>query len=210
MSVYVLLAEADCCSLALLPTHLHKIPLAVRWEVMRIALHCKVPVEELDFEYEPSLNEQNKLWATLHSLPSFEGKTFPERSRPEAWNAAMNDHFRSADQVVVLAVSLTLNEKAVGPLFKPSLQPLRLDLPHRLDRRFGSDRFLELIMPSPHERDTKALSKGNESAIIDAIHHWLVESSHFLLGRSWRSFGTKTASTKKVQNEDMRRPEVKR
>ncbi|KAJ3564095.1 hypothetical protein NPX13_g7961 [Xylaria arbuscula] len=193
----------------ILPAHFHKIPLAVRWEVMRIALHCGVPVEELDFKYEPSLNDQNNLWTALHCLPSFHGKTFPEKSRPETWKAAVNGQFRSADQVVVLAVSLTVSEKQVGPLYKPSLQPLRLDLPHRLNRRFGSDRFLELIIPSPHGKETRKISKGNESAVIDAILHWLVENSHFLLGRSWRSFSTKTANTKKIHNEDILRPESK-
>ncbi|KAI0909643.1 hypothetical protein F4823DRAFT_624761 [Ustulina deusta] len=190
------------------PTHLQNIPLAVRWEVMRVALHCGTPMEELHFQYEPILNDQDKLWTSLRRLRSFQGKNFPEKSRPEAWNAAMSDHFRSTNQVVVLTASLALSKKKVGPLFELSLHPLRLDLPHRLDRRFGSDRFLELIMPSPHTKETKALSKGNESAIIDSIHNWLAESSHFLLGRSWKSFGTKQATPKKIHKDDTLRPET--
>ncbi|KAI0527730.1 hypothetical protein F5B22DRAFT_1597 [Xylaria bambusicola] len=191
------------------PAHLHHIPLAVRWEVMRVALYCGVPMEKLDFEYEPSMNDQNNLWARLHHLQALEGKNFPERSRLEAWNAAINDHFCSTDQVVVLTASLTLNEKKVGPLFKLNLQPLRLDLPHRLNRRFGSDRFLEIIMPSPHEKKTKDISKSNRLAIIDAVHVWLAESCHFILGRSWRAFNTKQATAKKVQSDDILRPETK-
>ncbi|KAI1346600.1 hypothetical protein F5Y01DRAFT_297461 [Xylaria sp. FL0043] len=189
-----------------LPPHLRNIPLAVRWEIMRVVLHCEASMEELHFQYEPKMNDQNTLWSSLQRLSCFKGRTFPEKSRPEAWRAAMSDHFRSADQVVVLSGSLALNPSKVGPLFKLSLNPLRLDLPHRLDRRFGSDRFLELIMPSPHAKEIRNLSKGNEPAIVDSILSWLAESPHFLLSRSWRSFGTKSA-TKKVQIDDILRPE---
>ncbi|KAI0513303.1 hypothetical protein F5B22DRAFT_248197 [Xylaria bambusicola] len=64
-------------------------------------------------------------------------------------------------------------------------------------------------MPSPYVKEIKNLSKGYGSTIIDAIHSWLVESSHFLVGRSWRSFGTKQATAKKMHNEDILRPETK-
>ncbi|TGJ84959.1 hypothetical protein E0Z10_g3795 [Xylaria hypoxylon] len=192
------------------PAYFQSTPLAVRWEVIRVALHCGTPMEDLHFKYEPIMNDQNKLWESLRRLHAFQGKSFPEKSRPEAWSAAMSDHFRSADQVVVLTASLAINNSAkIGPLFKLNLQPLRLDLPHRLDRRFGSDRFLELIMPSPYTKEIKALSKGSESLVIDAIHNWLVEGPHFLLGRSWRSFGTKQATPKKIHKDDTLRPETR-
>ncbi|KAJ2988138.1 hypothetical protein NUW58_g4135 [Xylaria curta] len=191
-----------------LPAHLRGAPLAVRWEIMRVALYCGTPTEDLDFQYEPTLNDQTRLWDQLRGFSAFKGKVLPEKSRPEAWNAAMSDHFRSTDQVVVLTASLTLNSAKVGPLFKLSLQPLKLDLPHRLDRRFGSDRFLELVMPSPYTKDIKALSKGNEAVILDSIHNWLVEDSHVLLGRTWRSFCVKQATPKKLHKDDTLRPET--
>ncbi|KAJ8122550.1 hypothetical protein O1611_g9810 [Lasiodiplodia mahajangana] len=191
-----------------LPEHLQRAPLAIRWEIMRVALHCGTPMEELVIQYDPTLNDQAKLWDALRSLPAFQGKGLPEKSKPEAWNAAMSGHFRSADQVVILGVSLTLNSAKAGPLFKLTLQSLKLDLPHRLDRRFGSDRFLELVIPSPHIKDVKILSRGNESAIIDAIHSWLVEGPHILLGRAWRSFCTKQATPKKMHKDDTLRPET--
>ncbi|KAI0535140.1 hypothetical protein GGR58DRAFT_24380 [Xylaria digitata] len=189
------------------PPPLRGTPLAVRWEVMRVALHCGTPMEDLRFQYEPILNDQNKLWESLRRIRAFQGKSFPEKSSSEAWNAAMSDHFRSADRVVVLTAALTSNKD--GSIFELNLQPLRLDLPHRLDRRFGSDRFLELIMPSPYTKDIKDLSKGSESVIINSIHSWLVESPHFLLGRSWRSFAIKQAAPKKIHKDDTLRPETR-
>ncbi|KAI0548109.1 hypothetical protein F4679DRAFT_333365 [Xylaria curta] len=193
----------------ILPANLQRAPLAVRWEILRVALYCGIDMDDLRFEYEPMLDDQAKLWDRLRRLSAFEGKVFPEKTRPEAWRAAMSNAFCSADQVVVLTAMLTLNSAKAGPLFNLTLQPLRLDLPHRLDRRFGSDRFLELIMPSPYTRDVKNLSKGNESVVIDSIHNWLAKQSHFLLGRTWKSFCTKQATPKKLHKDDTLRPETK-
>lgn len=165
-------------------------------------------MEDLDLQYDLLLNDQTRLWEKLRRLSALEGKSFPEKSKPEAWNAAISDHFRTTDQIVILTASLSLNAAKVGPLFKLSLQPLKLDLPHRLDRRFGSDRFLELVIPSPYTKEIKALGRGNESAVIHAIQKWLIEGPHFLLGRFWRSFCVKQATPKKIYKDDTLRPET--
>ncbi|KAI1500422.1 RNA dependent RNA polymerase-domain-containing protein [Biscogniauxia marginata] len=185
-----------------LPSHLDAAPLAVRWEILRIALHCGIKIDDLRIEYDPTFTNQAKLWERLRSLPIFNGKSFPEKSRPEAWTASLNDKFCSTDQVVVLGASLSTNMSKTGPLFHFQLQPLKLDLPHRLDRRFGSDRFLEIVMPSMSE--LKVLEP-----IHDDIHHWLAKSSHVFLGRIWASFFVKPSLPKKVAREDTLGPESK-
>ncbi|KAI3336350.1 hypothetical protein HD806DRAFT_527959 [Xylariaceae sp. AK1471] len=185
------------------PEDLQGAPLAVRWEIMRVTLFCGVSMKDLHFQYEPILNDQNRLWERLRRLKIFEGKSFPEKSRPEAWSAAMSDHFRSTDRVVILTASLALNPSKDGPLFKLSLQPLKLDLPHRLDRRFGSDRFLEIIIPSTYSRDMKKYEPA-----IDIIHNWLVRGVHVVVGRIWSSFYTKQALPKKIHKDDTLKPEV--
>jgi hypothetical protein len=160
-------------------------------------------MNDLRLPYEPDLNDQNRLWERLRRLKCFEGKSFPERSRPEAWSAAMSEHFRSTDQVVILAASLALNSSKDGPLFKLSLQPLKLDLPHRLDRRFGSDRFLEIVIPSTYSREMKKYESG-----MDTIYNWLVSGVHVLAGRIWSSFYVKQALPKKIHKDDTLKPEV--
>lgn len=191
-----------------LPTHLQAAPLAVRWEIMRVSLHCGVAPGDLALQYHKDMNSQTNLWNELRRCSAFGGKVFPEKSRPEAWKAAMSDHFRSTDRIVVLSASLTVNEAKDGPLFNLSLQPLKMELPHRLDRRFGSDRFLELIIPSLYSKSIKALSKGSEATITDAIHDWLVKGSHILLGRVWKSFCTKQTTARKIYRDDTLRPET--
>ncbi|KAI1484413.1 RNA dependent RNA polymerase-domain-containing protein [Biscogniauxia mediterranea] len=185
-----------------LPSHLDAAPLAVRWEILRIALHCGINIDDLRIEYDASFTNQTKLWERLRSLPIFAGKSFPEKSRPEAWAASLSDKFCSTDQVVVLGASLSTNTSKTGPLFHIELQPLKLELPHRLDRRFGSDRFLEVVMPSMSEL------KAFES-IHDDIYHWLVRSLHVFIGRIWTSFFVKPSSSKKVSKEDTLMPETK-
>ncbi|KAI0393892.1 hypothetical protein F5Y17DRAFT_476279 [Xylariaceae sp. FL0594] len=187
------------------PEFVKNAPFAMHWEFMRVALHCGVPpeaIKDVQFRYQPRFENQSVFWDHLRKLAVFEGKVFPEKSRPEAWTAAMNEHFRSIDQVVVLTASLAVNQsaKGAGPLFNLSLQPLKLDFPHRLDRRFGSDRFIELLLPSLHSREMASLWKTGP--VPDNILDWLTRDCHIFLGRLWRSFFTKDAAPKKIHKDD--------
>ncbi|KAI1467082.1 RNA dependent RNA polymerase-domain-containing protein [Daldinia caldariorum] len=188
-----------------LPDHYDRSPFVVRWEILRIALHCQVRMEDLRIEYDPSWTDQRTLWARLRALPVFQGKSFPEKTRPEAWKAALNDEFATRDQVVVLTASLTANPSKNGPPFLLKLNPLKLDLPHRLSRRFGSDRFLELVIPSLSSQDVR---RFGESA-IESIQRWLIDGPHVLLGRVWTAFFLKEALPKKISNENAPGPQSK-
>ncbi|KAI1104663.1 RNA dependent RNA polymerase-domain-containing protein [Jackrogersella minutella] len=188
-----------------LPSHYDRAPFAVRWEVLRIALHCGIQMDDLRLEYDPSWTDQNTLWSRLQALPLFRGKTFPERSRPEAWTAALNDKFSTTQGAVILTASLTANTSKTGPLFFLRLSPLKLDLSHRLSRRFGSDRFLELVIPTMGSQDVKNFG---ESA-VEGIQRWLVKDSHVLLGRVWTSFFLKPSLPKKINNENTLGPQTK-
>ncbi|KAI1261954.1 RNA dependent RNA polymerase-domain-containing protein [Xylariaceae sp. FL1019] len=174
---------------------------------MRVALHCGIAMDDLSFNWGPDLTDLTNLWTKLKQLDAFKDKEFPEKTRPEVWRAAMRDNFTSPDEVVVLTASLTLNTSKTGPLFTLRLRPLKLDLPHRLDRRFGSDRFIELIMPASHSKEIKDFVRRDKSA-WDSIHCWLVRDSHVFLGRVWTSFFTKSAETEKVKRDDTLRPDV--
>ncbi|KAI0147187.1 hypothetical protein GGR57DRAFT_262590 [Xylariaceae sp. FL1272] len=186
-----------------LPTRLQRAPLAVRWEIMRVALHCDIAMDDLRIEWDTSLSDLKKLWDRLRELIP-EGKTLPVETRPDVWSVAMQGDFNSTDAVVVLTASLAPNTSKTGPVFTLRLQPLKLQLPHRLDRRFGSDRFMELIMPSSYSREMARLGKP----AWDSIHRWLVRDSHVFLGRVWTSFYTKPADPKKVKRDDTLLPEA--
>ncbi|KAI1771292.1 RNA dependent RNA polymerase-domain-containing protein [Hypoxylon cercidicola] len=189
----------------LLPAHYDRAPFVVRWEILRVALHCGIEMDNLRLEYDPSLTDQKTLWARLQALPVFRGKSFPEKSRHDAWTAALNDKFSTLDQVVVLTATLTANTSRTGPPFYLKLSPLRLELPHRLGRRFGSDRFLELVIPSLRSPDVKNLGE----AAVESIQRWLVDGPHILLGRIWTSFFVKDALPKKIINDNAMGPPSK-
>lgn len=162
-------------------------------------------MDDLRIDYDPSWTDQLTMWHRLQSLPIFQGKSFPERSSSSAWAAALNDKFSTANQVVVLTASLSTNASKTGPLFTLRLNPLRLDLPHRLSRRFGSDRFLELIIPCMNSQDLKFLGDSG----IESIQRWLVNESHVFLGRIWTSFFLKPALPKKITNDNTLIPQTK-
>ncbi|XXH05177.1 hypothetical protein Hte_011602 [Hypoxylon texense] len=162
-------------------------------------------MDELRLEYDPSLTDQRTLWTRLQALPILRGKSFPEKSRSDAWTAALNDKFSTLDQAVILTATLTASTSKTGPPFLLKLSPLKLDLPHRLSRRFGSDRFLELVVPSLGSADVK----NHGETAVESFQRWLVDGPHLLLGRIWASFFQKSALPKKIMNDKTMGPPSK-
>lgn len=169
-------------------------PLAVVWEVTRAALHCGVDLKDFDMAYDPNnaeeWHDQDSLRNKLSTHHLFQNEMLPERCDSTTWNAALRG-FRHGDKVVVLSAELSYNSNESEPLYKLSLKPMRLQLGHRLDRRFGPDRFLEVAFPSPTQsgqqpKRLKSWEDGSESII-----RWLCDGVHTLLGRQWKPFFTK-------------------
>ena len=172
----------------------------VRWEIMRIALRSGVDPQELDLAYDDSWTDQTRLRAAVRDHPLLRGKALPEKSSEAAWKAGLGD-FVSAGQYVVLSASLETNRSPNGPFFKVSLNPLKFEFPHRLDRRFGSDRFLEISIPSA----SRSLGESSTDCIIE----WLVKHPHHLLGLKWAPFFIRKADPKKRGKEEGFGPEPK-
>ncbi|ROT39867.1 hypothetical protein SODALDRAFT_377778 [Sodiomyces alkalinus F11] len=173
-----------------LPSFLNGAPLVVSWEVTRIALHCGVRLQDLDdLALGSCWTDQTQLRGALRRHHLFAGKTFPESCASNAWDAC-HSTFQAEGMGVSLVLELAWNEASHGPLFTVSLQPPKLDLAHRLSRRFGSDRFLEIIIPSPNARERPNFIKDMDGA-SDAIIKWLATQKHFVMGRQWAAFFTK-------------------
>jgi len=94
--------------------------------------------------YDKSWENQNALRSVLYQRPEFRPHAFPEMSSDDAWAAALSS-FHSRGRSVDLSAVLDFNMAPSGPLFILSMLPLKLDDSHRLSRRFGSDRFLEIL-----------------------------------------------------------------
>ncbi|KAH8648331.1 RNA dependent RNA polymerase-domain-containing protein [Tricladium varicosporioides] len=167
---------------------LEQAPMAIKYEITRVFQHADVLMTTIDFPWK-RFTDYDYMWKFLKGLPALEGKPFPEKSNKNAWEAAQGD-FNSGSNGVVLSGSLQANSSSLaGPLFRFHLNPLRLDRTHRLDRRHGSHRFLELEMPHlSGDQVPKSISGGHRH---DLILDWLVDQKHALFGRIWKPFHTK-------------------
>ena len=164
---------------------MNQAPIAVLWEITRIAIHCKVDPSQLDLIYDPRdpwWHDQNLLWARLGNHRLFAGKTLPSKSEGAAWVAALRPS-QAKDRSVVYAAEFSRGLEDDGPIFELKLSPLSLRLGHRLERRFGADRFLEILMPTPSSTEDESKTKR--------ILEWLCNRTHCFLGRTWEPFFTK-------------------
>ena len=163
---------------------LNEAPFPVVWEITRAALHCDVDLRCLkDFEYD---HDRMVLWSKLRKHPLFENRSLPPPCPIDAWKASFSSECRAKDKAVIFKAEL-INEKFANPhgkAFRIKLYPVSTQLGHRLDRRFESDRFIELDMP-PLRHITS--SQQDE----DRVMQWL-QLEHAFLGRRWRAFWTKS------------------
>lgn len=147
-------------------------------------------------QYDDSWRDPTQFRKALATHHDFRGKTLPGKCEDDAWRAAFSA-FRRHGRSVALAIEASYNYERAGPLYNLSLQPLKLEKSHRLARRFGADRFLEVIIPSPAGRDNPQGLK------IDELIALLAQSDHILLGRLWRSFYTKDNNKKVKEKRDI-------
>lgn len=81
--------------------------------------------------------------------------------------------------------------------FRLKLDPLKLELSHRLGRRFGHDRFFEILMPQLSGRHIPSALATLGSRGPPIIIKWLVETTHRLIGWSWKPFMVKDKEGRK-------------
>jgi hypothetical protein len=167
---------------------LNQAPLIILWELTRAALHCRVDLSEWDLEYKPdqTWHDQTNFRSLIFRHRLFIGAGLPQPCDRVVWNAGFGS-FASHDKAVVLSAEFVVNTEDSGPLYRLKLQPPRLELGHRLARRFGADRFMEIIIPSPTSRDAPDIIKNDEQG-AEKVIGWLNDNLHYFLGRSWSPF----------------------
>ncbi|KAK3681744.1 RNA dependent RNA polymerase-domain-containing protein [Podospora appendiculata] len=189
------------------PRWLREAPLGVAWEITRICLHCGVDLDDRRLSYDPAWTRgMAEIWKSLRDHDLFRGKSFPERPTSEAFAAAMAN-FESKGNAVVLCANLDFNPAKTGPLFLLDMKPLRLDQGCRLTRRFGPDRFFEVLVPSPTSLAAPQIVRDPGGA--EQVIKWLTQQSHQLVGRQWQAFYTKDAGYRKPAREFRLGPDIK-
>lgn len=187
---------------AALPAILESTHLAVRYEITRVCSYAKVPMSELRFSNTdlPNLQEYDSLWSLLKNQPALKGKQFPQKSDRNAWTASL-DKFHQGFDGVILSAKLQFNNSQQGPLFDFQLQPLKIEVSHRLGRRFGNDRFMEMRIPSIYAQRVPKLLKdaeqaGQGKACRKVIVEWMTREEHNFLGITWGAFYLKDSKKK--------------
>ena len=141
--------------------------------------------------YKDAWLDQTKFRGQLSGHPLFLGKGLPYACDTAAWKAAI-DTFHTQDKAVTLSAELSFSTQETGPLFDFKLHPPKLEFGHRLSRRFGADRFIEVLMPSPSSRDVPTIVKYDDQG-LSKIVAWLTEKPHYILGRNWSAFFVRSA-----------------
>jgi hypothetical protein len=149
------------------------------------------------------LHEYDVLWNLLKSQTALRGKDFPEKSHRDAWAASL-DKFHQGFHGVVFSAKLLFNSSQKGPFFNFQLQPLKVEVSHRLGRRFAQDRFVVMIIPSITGRKIPKLLKeavqaGHGKACRKVIVQWMIREQHNFLGITWEAFYLKDNTKKRTK-----------
>ncbi|KAG9240953.1 hypothetical protein BJ878DRAFT_257166 [Calycina marina] len=167
-------------------------PFCFQYEITQGFLHNGVAASsDLIFPRRLDYGEYDRFWAHLRKFEVLLGKPFPPKTDKIVWGVLGQDIPLGSHAVVM---SGSLQYQASGPLFKLRLKPLHIDLSHRLERRFSSDRFLEIDIPSiGGTKIPKCLSDAGFAGIA-VVKECLIESHQDFIGcRTWVSFCNKAA-----------------
>ena len=170
-----------------------------------MALYCSVDLAAVDIQYEEDWHDQERFWKVLKANPNFRGRKFPDICDSQAWNDSVHRDFRSSTRAVVLTASMNFSHSRSGPPLLLALQPLKLEQSCRLHRRFGSDRFLDLRIPS---LDSWNIPKLPTEGLQTALSEWLTQNPHHFLARSWAAFWIRGEGRKSITRETPIGPET--
>ena len=114
-------------------------------------MYAGVSFSNIDFPEPAILDDYNILWRFLKGVKALERKPFPERCSETIWDlASESSNFAQGFRGIVFSGSLRFDNEASTnskPTFRFRLEPMKLDLSHRLGRRYGHDRFFESRVP---------------------------------------------------------------
>lgn len=190
------------------PVWLREAPFPIAWEVTRVAVKCGVDLTSLDnLQYTEDWKARERLHGILWQHPAFQGKLFPAKPDPKAWDTSLaSSAALPHDSQAVYAASIDFTSSKTIP-FRLTLQPVKLDDSHRLARKYGADRFLELLVPSPDSSNLPNSIAKDNSFFTDLIS-W-ISGTHFFCGRRWKAFYTKSGGSRKPVREIQFGPDPK-
>ncbi|PWO26827.1 RNA-directed RNA polymerase 2 [Pyrenophora tritici-repentis] len=168
---------------ATLSDRFRRFPYHILYICQRIATEASISPEDLlcNMNVSAVRTSQEEFWKCIEKHSRVPHVKLRESSR--LWQASKNRY-----DGYTFKGSLTFNPKSDGPLLSLRLSSVQADNSCRLQRIFGSDRFLYLN--SPLFRSARVDSR-HDTATMDQIRKqwqaWLL-TEHSFLGRKWRVF----------------------
>jgi len=136
--------------------------------------------------------QYDRLWSHLRKLPVMQGKSFPPRTDKAIWDVLLQDTRLTSRGITMSGYFQFMLD---GPIFQLRLRPLQLDNSHRLERRFGAERFLEIDMPNITGTKVPKTLRDLNSVGKAVIVKWLTDQ-HKFIGKTWTVFCNKPIRTK--------------
>ena len=170
---------------------LQKFPYFILFICCRIANDTGVSIHELmrDMDVADIQSSPGTFWKTVRSHPKVERITCPEPAT--VWSAAKRHFDGYTFKGRVIFKNLRTEPVPVeSPVFGLQLLPIEADKSCRLQRKFGSHRFIYLNLPafdSGVKTRPARFSGGEMSQIQEQWQTWF-HKEHYFLGRKWRAF----------------------
>ena len=161
------------------------LPYYILFICLRIALESDVSLQTItNLVSQPNIySNRDEFWKRINAyLRSVSKPAIEPRDPDRLWQAEK----RRFDGYTFKG-NLTINAKQNGPVMCLKLSPVLADRSCRLQRMFGSDRFLYLDLPKFDVGKTGRFDKKQMQQIRKQLIEWLKEE-HSFLGRKWRAF----------------------
>ncbi|KAF2466417.1 uncharacterized protein BDR25DRAFT_377566 [Lindgomyces ingoldianus] len=160
---------------------LKRLPYFILFICLRITQENSISLQDLTRHIGSEYSDYENFWHSVKSHP--ESLNVRTRDPIKVWEAPKRKFERYTFKARVV-----FNNRRSGPVFNLELLPLLAEKPCRLQRAFGSDRFLYLTFPSFESGPSSQRFRGAE--MIQIREQWKLwyMAEHSFLGRKWRAF----------------------
>ncbi|EMD58693.1 hypothetical protein COCSADRAFT_194603 [Bipolaris sorokiniana ND90Pr] len=185
----------------MLPMELEDIPYYVLFICLRIALEYSVRLRSItDVVDDPNIfTDPQTFWHSIDCHFKSLGRSIVKSRDPNHLWQAVN---REMDGFTFKG-KLTFSSRRAESIMCLKLLPIQEEKSCRLQRMFGSDRFLYLDLPEFNSSKIDGFTNDDMVKIRKKWQEWLL-TEHSFLGRKWRVFHVDTIKRKhKSHREDM-------
>jgi hypothetical protein len=160
----------------------NNIPYHVLFMSQRIAIDTCTSLDKIvrGMDVFTDCSDSEAFWSFIDNNPDVPHVKLRESGR--VWKASKRQY-----DGYTFKGNITLNTGHKGPLLCLKLLPVQADKSCRLQRMFGSDRFLYLNAPLFNSSKSARLNTDGMQQIQNQWQKWLL-TEHSFLGRSWRVF----------------------